>query len=293
MRYSTDPVAPYLVNALVVNCFLQGKIALGDDVEAAPLSESLAFSAEVDFALTCAAHLGANVTDDFADDIRRTVVDVEHVALLQFWDVNAESPEDAESIVATDLDQACDALSILTKNSVIPFALILNTGTSWSLRMLPPAEGRVFHFGPGMPAIMSRIYEKATVDPEYALLVRLFRLARQSRRPEFRIFQNVLALDIASEKYPGHLDKRIEQLMSSLGVSVTSYGAFSSLASDVEGAWTLMRFRHIIAHSGELTIASADQPNDTKFHGLLGDLQALADDVDSISRDVVAFLSRP
>lgn len=286
------------VAALVANCFIQAKLDLAPDVEVVPTSKPLSFRAETDLAFTIAAELGANVDDAFTIRVRQTVEDSEHVALIRFWDRDAERPERAEADVLDSLDQACDALSILTGNSVIPIALVITDGAGhWWLRMLPPAEGKIMHLGPGgFFEAIPRAYAKANSSPAYALLCRLFRIAQQARRPEFRIFGYVQVLEIASESlgFNGHLNAKIDGLLNDVQVPPMQFGLLSQLSSNAEAAWSLMRFRHLIAHRGELSPEVASQPADQKLHLLLTDLDQLAWDVRELVRTVLAVLgSRP
>jgi hypothetical protein len=284
-------VVPFTVHAVLVNCALQENLELAPGVAALAVPEPIGFRGELEHVLAIAEGLGADANEQFRRGLAEPLGRTEPVAVIRFETVTAEEPVEAEAAVLPRIDSACDTLAILTANSSIPIAFVMNDGPDrWFARMLPPAEPTIFYPGPAsFLDVAPRIYAKALSSPAFNLLCRLFRIALQTRQPDARIFHLVQVLELASQDFPGTLDMRIRRLFE--GIQLHPSLGLDSLSNEAETCWAIMRFRHIIAHSGVLTPVSADGPQDVKFHPLLVDIDGLGRTLRELVKFVLASLA--
>jgi len=204
----------YTISVVLSNCYLTRPVQLGPDARVVQLADPLGFRGEMEYVIELCRTLGVPVANDFLNEIRATVADTEQAAILQVRGVVATSPEDAEMQTLDWIDRVCDTLSVLTTNAVTPIAYLMSANdqaAGTSVRLLPPPESKIL-LGYHDP---QRTLKKADGDRAYAVLCRVFRIAQQARRPEFRIFHYGQLLELASETFPGgRLRKRIDRSSS-------------------------------------------------------------------------------
>lgn len=277
----------YTVSVIVSNCYLPTPIEIGPDARVVQLPTPLGFRGETDYMIDLCQQLGVPFSPDFPDQLRSTIADTQHVAIIQVRGVTADSPEAAELEILDWIDQVCDMLSVVTTNAATPIAYLMSpdgqrAGTS--VRLLPPPESKIllgYHDA-------RRTLEGTENDPAYAVLCRVFRIAQQARRPDFRIFHYGQLLELASEDFKGkYLRHRIHALLKSLDLPPTQFPPLDGLASDADGAHALANLRNAMAHRGALTRSTVHP----KFHALLSDLDALAYGIRELVRAVLASMA--
>lgn len=152
------------------------------------------------------------------------------------------------------------------------------------IRLLPPPESQIllgYHDA-------GRTLSRAEIDPAYAVLCRVFRIAQQARRSDFRIFHYGQVLELASDNYPGDkLRTRIDSFLTSVALPPTAFSPLDQLASDADAAHALANLRNAMAHGGKIDTTTVDP----KFHVLLADLDHLAHGIRELLRAVLAALA--
>ena len=212
--------------------------------------------------------------------------------LVLYDSVESDQVNNAIETKETDANAIAGAAAIVSSNPVIPLCAYANNDVEHGLKFYFPNDSIIQHGTNihGFLDVIADIYNRATTDEKFSLLLRLYRASLRETEIDNQILFQLILLEEASDNSVG---KSFAERLRNFCTEQQIIGDFDAIASELNVVLpggkdlidVLIKLRNAASHNGKIDEDSLRQYNADWVIPLIRDKELLY----KLVRDVIRF----